>query len=165
MPSAIHCRTICGVEAAAAPTWTLSVTTDPGTTSTGWSGDADCADGSFTLSASRQCYARLSAAFTDETIVPGVTAVRAVHMTELRARIDAQRVRFGLSPFVWTTPAPSAGVTALAVHVAELRTALAQAYIAAGRPEPEYGSPPPSPGTVIRAADVTVLRDAVRALE
>ncbi len=48
---------------------TLTATPEPGSTFGGWSGDADCADGSVTLSADRQCEARFdvqrSLPFTD----------------------------------------------------------------------------------------------------
>ena len=37
--------------------------------------------------------------FTDDPIVPGVTPIRAVHFTELRARIDAVVMAVGLEPF------------------------------------------------------------------
>ena len=40
--------------------------------------------------------------FTDDPIRPGVTSVRAIHFTELRARIDVLRQEAGLAPFRWT---------------------------------------------------------------
>ena len=43
------------------------------------------------LSATQTFAARVTAPFTDDPIRPGVTPVRAVHFTELRARIDALR--------------------------------------------------------------------------
>src|SRR5207247_6983301 len=66
-------------------------------------------------------------AFTDDPLMPGVTVIKAVHVTELRSRIDDQRVRVGLAPFPWTDATLSAGTTPVsAVHVAELRTALTE---------------------------------------
>ena len=50
-----------------------------------------------------------SCAFTDATLSAAVTVIKAVHITELRARIDSQRGRFGLSPFLWTTPTLTVG--------------------------------------------------------
>ena len=47
--------------------------------------------------------------FTDDPIVPGVTPVRAVHFTELRARIDALREEAGLGRFRWTDPVAAGG--------------------------------------------------------
>ena len=49
--------------------------------------------------------------FTDDPIVAGVTPVRAVHFTELRAHIDALREEAGLGRFRWTDPVLRAGVT------------------------------------------------------
>ena len=72
--------------------------------------------------------ARASAPFTDESIRPGVTPVRAVHFTELRTRIDALRRREGLTAFAWTDRVLTAGVTPVKlVHLTELRSALAAA--------------------------------------
>ena len=105
--------------------------------------------------------------FTDGTIRPGVTPVRTVHFTELRARIDALRNQAALRPFRWTDPVLRAGRTRVRLaHLAELREALAEAYAAAGRPAPRWTDPAPVAGsTPIRATHVTELRRAVTALE
>src|SRR6267142_475158 len=70
--------------------------------------------------------------FTDNPIVPGVTFIKGVHITELRDRIDAVRRTRGLGAFPYTNPGPAAGTLISAVDVTELRAALTQAYIAAG---------------------------------
>ena len=105
--------------------------------------------------------------FTDGAIRPGVTPVRAVHFTELRARIDALRSQAALRPFRWTDPVLRAGTTRVRLaHLVELREALAEAYAAAGRPAPQWTDPAPVAGsTPIRATHVTELRRAVTALE
>ena len=105
--------------------------------------------------------------FTDDPIVPGETPVRAIHFTELRARIDRLRVAAGLVRFVWTDPVLRAGATRVRlVHLTELRSALAEAYAAAGRPVPRWTDTAAVGGTIpIRAAHVTELRAAVVALE
>ena len=105
--------------------------------------------------------------FTDDPIRPGVTPVRAVHFTELRARIDALRVEAGLGRFRWTDPVLRAGVTPVRlVHLLELREALGAAYTAAGRAAPRWTDAAPTAGTTpIRAAHLTELRAAVVALE
>ncbi len=101
--------------------------------------------------------------FTDDPIEPGVTPVRAMHFTQLRAAIDQVRAAHGLAPFAGTAPAPTAGAAIRAVQVTELRTALREAYAAAGR-TPGFRTEPVAPGWNIQAWHVNELRDAVRAL-
>lgn len=105
--------------------------------------------------------------FTDDPIVPGETPIRAVHVTELRTRIDGLRAAAGLGRFAWTDPVVRAGATRVRlVHLTELRSALAEAYAAAGRPAPRWTDASPSEGTTpIRAVHVTELRAAVVAVE
>ena len=110
---------------------------------------------------------RVTAPFTDDPIVPGETPVRAVHFTELRARIDVLRQEAGLVPFAWTDPALRAGVTPVRfTHLLELRAAVAAAYASVGRPAPRWTDASPAAGsTPIRAAHLMELRAAVLALE
>ncbi len=113
--------------------------------------------GSFTLRL------RAPLAFTDDPIVAG-TAIRAVHVTELRAEIDALRVSAGLARFAWEDRVIQPGVTVVrAVHMQQLRTALDEVYDAEGRPRPEYGEAV-APGVPIRAEHINELRRAVDAL-
>jgi hypothetical protein len=106
------------------------------------------------------------AGFTDAALTAGATVIRAVHVTELRVRIDALRNRFGLVAFNWTDPSLGAGTIARALHLADLRTAIAQAYVAAGRAAPTFSNPTLSPqSSVIRAVHIIELREAVVALE
>jgi CSLREA domain-containing protein len=108
--------------------------------------------------------------FTDNPLIPGVTPVRAVHLTELRWRIDALRSRFGLQPVAWMD-AQLAGRVVSIGHVQQLRDALVAAYdaaIAAGVniSGPSFADDPVLPRqTTIRAAHIQELRAAVRALE
>ena len=108
-----------------------------------------------------------TAPFTDDPLRPGETPIRAVHFTELRARIAALRRGAGLGPFAWTDPVLTPGETPVRLaHLLELRVALAAAYSAAGRPAPLWSDAAPAAGTTpIRAAHVTELRAAVMALE
>ena len=109
----------------------------------------------------------VGARFTDDPLRPGVTPVRAIHFTELRARIDALREAAGLGRYRWTDPVLRAGVTPVRlVHLTELRTALESAYEAAGRPIRRWTDPAPVQGrTPIRTVHVTELRAAVTALD
>ncbi len=106
-------------------------------------------------------------AFTDHPLRPGVTPIRAVHLLELRARIDGVRGDLGLPSFPWTDPIPVPGVTPVRrIHLTDLRTALDQAYRAAGQTPPAYTDPELSAGaTAIRATHLMELRAAVVALE
>ncbi len=105
--------------------------------------------------------------FTDDPIRPGVTLVRAIHFTELRARIDSLRAAAGLGRFRWTDPALRAGATPVRlVHLTELRSALAAAYTADGRSVPRWTDAAPVAGTTpIRMVHLMELRAAVVALE
>ena len=107
------------------------------------------------------------AAFTDDPLVPGVTPVRAVHLLELRSRIDGLRLRAGLPAFGWTDAQVVPGATpARAVHLLELRSALGEAYAAAARAAPGYTDAVVTPGaTAMRARQLQELRRAVVALE
>jgi hypothetical protein len=104
--------------------------------------------------------------FTDSPLQAAVTRVKAVHLTELRAAVDALRAGYGLPAAAWTDPSPVAGVTVVkAAHLSEVRAALAAVYVAAGRTVPTW-----SPGalvgaqTVITAAQIAEVRAAILAI-
>ena len=119
------------------------------------------------LSATQSFRVRVRAPFTDDPLVPGVTPIKAVHFTELRARIDVLREEAGLGRFPWTDPVLRPGVTRVRlVHLLELREALSAAYAAVGRAVPRWTDAAPTAGSIpIRAAHLTELRTAVLALE
>src|SRR5262245_25913939 len=77
------------------------------------------------------------ALFTDDPLIAS-TSIKVVHITELRALINALRAQFALGPFVFTDSNLTAGMMVKAQHVIELRTALQDAYVAASRPLPTY---------------------------
>ncbi len=107
-----------------------------------------------------------AALFTDNVLAAGSSTIRAVHISELRTRIDAARVRLGLLPFAWTDPVLTAGTTTLrARHFIDLRAALAQAYSRANLTPPSCTDPNLGPGTAIRVAHIVEMRDAVTAIE
>jgi hypothetical protein len=106
----------------------------------------------------------VSPPFTDDPLSAG-TFVKAVHVAELRTRIDALRVRFGLAAYPWTDPGLAAGTTIKAVHFDQLRTALQQAYTAAARTPPSFAEAIVAGSTVVRASHVQELRTAVVTLE
>ena len=103
--------------------------------------------------------------FADDPLTTGVSRVRAVHVTELRSRIDELRARFALAPFPWTDTT-LAGAFIRTIHVAELRQALEAVYERAGRTAPAYSDPALISGvTPIRAAHIAELRAAVVTVE
>ena len=111
---------------------------------------------------------RAHPAFTDSPLTAGVTTIRAVHLTELRNRIDAQRQRCGLSLFSWTdSPVTSAVTPIKGVHINEMRTALNDAYTACHiSPLPTYtDNPITASSTFVKAIHITELRNAVIAIE
>jgi hypothetical protein len=102
--------------------------------------------------------------FTDDPLVPGLHTMRALHMTELRSRIDALRAAHSLEGMSWTPLA--AGSTMMAAsHITQLRTALDAIYQARGLPVPSYTDNPLTVGTSIKATHITQLRTFVAALE
>jgi len=104
--------------------------------------------------------------FTDDPLTTS-TAVKAIHISELRARIDALRFSHGLGGFNWTDPTITAGVTTVKeIHLRELRNAVNQVYTVAGRVPPTYIDPTPiATVTPIMRVHITELREAVQALE
>ncbi|HJZ78110.1 MAG TPA: delta-60 repeat domain-containing protein [Vicinamibacterales bacterium] len=105
--------------------------------------------------------------FTDSSLTSGLSVIKAVHITELRQRIDAVRLGKGLTVFAWTDPTLTPGVTPVkAQHILELRAALADAYIAGGAIPPAYTDPTLSAGAIIvQAAHIAELRNALVIIE
>ncbi len=104
--------------------------------------------------------------FTDDPVVAGTTVVRAVHVTELRERIDALRLFYGLGAFPWTDPAMRPGATRIrGVHLRQLRAALDAVYDAARMSRPPYTGTVLPGSTAIRAAHINELRRAVERVE
>jgi hypothetical protein len=101
--------------------------------------------------------------FTDPALAPLSTAVKAVHVTELRTAVNAVRLLAGSSPFAFSDPALTAGTLIAGAHIAELRTALDAARSALSVPPASYDEPTLAAGaTVVRAVHVEELRAGVR---
>ena len=102
--------------------------------------------------------------FTDATLTTGVTSVRAVHIEELRTRINALHIAAGLGAVQWTDEPLAAQTTVIkAVHITELRAALIAVYTARALTPPTFSAL--AAGTSIRAAQISELRNAVTAVE
>jgi hypothetical protein len=98
--------------------------------------------------------------FTDDPIVPGVTMIKAVHLTELRAAVNAVRAAAGLGAATFTDPTP-AGMLIKAVHIQELRTALDPARSTLGLTAISYTNSL-AVGSTVKAVDVTEIRNGVK---
>jgi hypothetical protein len=110
--------------------------------------------------------ASCAAVFTDSTLVSQATVIKAVHITELRTRINAIRAAHGLAAFSFTDPTLNNTILVKAIHIAELRTALSQAYTAAALPPPTFSDPILVNGvTPVKAVHLNELRAAVIAIE
>ena len=113
--------------------------------------------------------------FTDPGGTPGETGpepgtpLKAVHIRELRTRVNAVRMnKCGLSAFAFTDPLLQAGNTAQAVHVTQLRIAVneAEATAACSLPATMFTDPIIMVRlTPIKAVHVAQLRAAVETLE
>jgi hypothetical protein len=101
--------------------------------------------------------------FTDDPLLPGVHMMKAVHLSELRSRIDALRKTRGLAGMSWLPMASGSVVSA--THLMQLRSALDAVYTAAGLQQPSYTDAPLTTGTSIKATHITQLRTFVKALE
>lgn len=139
--------------------------TGPGTVTYSLSSTAFPRSGTMTIAGLTFSVSQAAPPFTDDPLQPGVSFIRAVHITELRVRMDALRERYELAPFGWTD-ASSVGTFVKAVHLSDLRTALAQVYDAADVELPIYTDPTLVPGvTVMKVAHVAELRAAMVAVE
>ncbi|HKO55110.1 MAG TPA: M12 family metallo-peptidase [Thermoanaerobaculia bacterium] len=101
--------------------------------------------------------------FTDPTLVPLSTAVKAAHVNELRTAVNAVRTLAGQPAFPFTDPGLAAGATVSRLHIADLRTALDAARSTLGLSAVSYDDPTVTAGaTVVRAVHVDDLRNGVR---
>jgi subtilisin-like proprotein convertase family protein len=168
-PAGIDCGSSCSASFNAGTQVTLTVAPGGQATFTSWGGACIGTGATCTLmmNGTRSVTATFSRVFTDATVTPGRTVVRAVHVTDLRAAIDTLRGVNGLASFGWSDATLGVGSAVVkGVHFSELRTALGQAYQAAGQPPPTYAEPALTKGeTVVRTGHLTEVRDAVRALE
>jgi hypothetical protein len=109
--------------------------------------------------------ARAIVMFSDNTLVPGATPIRAIHVIELRSRVDALRLRFGLpTPYNWNTPVLTPGISTISGdEVRQLRNALLETSNAASAPFPIF-TDPVAVG-IVKALHFDELRSVVHNLE
>jgi len=167
VPAGLTCSTVCTASFATGTSVTLSATPGAGSVFVGWGG-ACSGSGACTvvLDQARSVTARFSRVFTDPTLTPRSSVVRAAHFTELRGAIDTLRARQALAAFGWTDPGLAAGTTIKQAHLAELRAALSAIYAARGLASPAFTDATIAPAaTLVRAVHITELRAAALALE
>ena len=101
--------------------------------------------------------------FTDDPVVATVTTIKAAHITELRAAVNALRATAGLTASVFTDPVLASSIKVKAIHVQELRTASSAARSALGLSTVSYTDASLTPGTSsVRAVHVQELRSSVK---
>ena len=99
--------------------------------------------------------------FTDPTLTMGVSAIKAVHVTELRSAVDSYRAAAGLAGATWTDPSLAGGAVR-AVHITELR-AVSRSTRRARYAAASFTDPTLTAGsTVVRAVHLIELRSAIQ---
>ena len=103
--------------------------------------------------------------WTDDPLTAETTMLKAVHITELRSRINALRTANGLSVATWTNSITAGATVAAGQDLTELRTALDAVYTRLSQTPPSYTDPTiTTRTTVIKAVHITELRTAINAL-
>jgi hypothetical protein len=168
-PAGIGCGASCSASYPAGTMVTLTAAPGSQASFRGWGGACRGAATTCTLAmtSARSVTATFSLVFTDPTVSPRSTLVRAVHVTDLRSAVDTLRSLNGLAAFGWTDATLDVRTTVVrAVHVSELRAALNEAYQRVGLPSPMYTDPGlAARETLVKAAHLSELRGAVRGLE
>ncbi len=100
--------------------------------------------------------------FTDSPLVAGVTAIKAVHLTELREAVNAMRAAVGLAAASFTDPTLSSSIVIKAIHISELRTALSAARTTMRLTTVYNDDPLVAGSTIIKAVHIQEIRDATQ---
>jgi hypothetical protein len=98
--------------------------------------------------------------FVDDPLVPGITPVKTIHLTQLRQAVNEVRIAAGLAPVSWTNPSPS-GAPIRAVHIQELRDALTPALTLLGKTA-TYTDPLLTSGTPVKAIHFQEIRNLTK---
>jgi hypothetical protein len=102
--------------------------------------------------------------FTDNPVLSQTTAIKAIHVTQLRTAVNAVRAAAGLGAASWVdNPLQQFITTVKAQHITQLRNAHDPARAAIGLGVISYQDPTLTPGvTVVKAPHVQQLRDGVK---
>jgi photosystem II stability/assembly factor-like uncharacterized protein len=110
-------------------------------------------------------YSNLDAAtttvFTDDPLVSSSTAIKALHLTQMRTAVNAMRTLSGIGTFSFTDPTLT-GVKVKALHITELRTALNAARVDLLLSSLSFTHTLTAGVTPVRAIDLTELRNGVK---
>lgn len=111
------------------------------------------------------CPSPTAFSYTDPSLTPGISKIRAIHINELRSNIATLRANLNLTAFSFTDPTLTPGAAAVrAVHISELRSALDAVYTACRQTAPVYTDPALTPGiSTVRAVHINELRAKVNA--
>jgi hypothetical protein len=166
-PAGISCGATCGASFSAGAPVTLTAAPAAGATFVRWTGGCTgtAPQCTITMTAPMTATATFAQSFTDVPLAVRTTPVRAAHVAELRAAIDALRSWRALPAVAWTDPVIVAGITVRAVHLIQLRSALDGVYAADKLPAPSWDPPPAAGVTPITAAQLEQVRLRVRAVE
>ena len=104
--------------------------------------------------------------FIDESVTAVSGVIKAIHVSELRTRIDAVRARYGKPAYAYTASVLTPGAAVVrAADIEELRAAIGEIYALIGIPPPSYTDAALTPGIVVKAAHINELRAAVLNIE
>jgi len=100
--------------------------------------------------------------FTDDPIVANSTAIKAIHVSELRTAVNAMREAASLAPLA-ADATVATGAPVRAHHISDLRTGLTEARSAAGLTTVTFTDGTLTAGsTLVKAIHVQQLRDGVK---
>ena len=164
LPAGVACAALCSAPFTSGSVVSLVATPDAGSGAGVFGGHPDCDDGTVTMALARHCTVNFPLNFTDDLV--GGVPIKAVHLTELRDRINAVRAALGLAAAVWTDDPITVGATVVrAIHITEVRAALASVYLARGLAEPTYTDSSIVAGESVVASDFVETRAAVVVVE
>jgi hypothetical protein len=97
--------------------------------------------------------------FTDDPLIPGVTPIKAVHITQLRTAVNDARTRAALPGANWAESVTAGATLVRAAHITELRARLDEARVALGMSAASYTNSTLSVGvTPVKAVHLQELR-------
>ncbi|GEM_PF-3422242 len=173
----INCGTTCFSQSASyvsGRTINLTAAAEAGSTFIGWNGPScsgTSTNCSFQLFSDTILSAAFSKKFTDDSIQPGVTLLKAANIIEIRQALDDLRQLYQLSMYAWDFENPIANLSPISSdYITKLRDAIEQTrqdLIDQGQAIPSlpvWGESIMTGQTLIKAKHLQELRDAVEIL-